>query len=1132
MSNSQLGSATESFLLLPKLKKGESNVKNVQAGQWGEQAPGAFQDIAESLDFKSPGEDIKSISSIPSMWARPMVVEMALHQREHKLRSQIVTQWQGMLAAIALSQVRSYPLTTQLLQLEQRNANSQDRFAKSLLELLPAETNCVYKLEPNGKGSANPWRDIYIFLWNNQPVGMTSPSTLVCPAENADWGELEWWSPQDRKLLAPTSKLDSEQRELLGLWLDKLHQALEANGDRQIKQSVSNLRGLIDEFRNSLAAQSNRVKLQLDPKNIFGASASSYGPLEMLGKVIKSQAQTNNVSVVASTKTPAQEAIVIDPDIANQWKINPLGVHVYDTINLGNYQPSDLEQLRRQWRNLVIFTPDDLFLPNFYFIQQEDALPGALLPETGKLLYYDNALITPLLPISNRLLEYFTPEELAGTNGSNGIVQFEAIDNNSVKVVLEIPLSGTIPGQTQTYRAAKVYAIEADNSVPLHAFSALPVLLIWPYFKAQGWQEYYLLYSDGGQGSKTFNIELPSSADSHEFTRLEEGIFDQITFQQNIAQMAEFPEFISCTTVDGSSAGLMLVKSPPPRGVSNKSQWAVGVDFGTSFTNVYANNNDQPRRLELDSLCLNITQSLPREKIFTLDEYFMREELPNIMPFASVLTTRDGTDSDRLIIDGRIYVPPSLATDYPYDPTLNWIKTGLKWAEDNVEINRLFLKHLALEITAQAVNRNINEIDWRISYPSAFSEIKKSIYIEEWREIIGELAASTGITHQYPEDSAGDITDKYRTESTASAQYFADYEEQDLSCASCIDMGGGTSDISIWQQNQDIQPAQIHRCSVKLAGRDLFSHILSKNKAFLWRQFKFTEYDPKQNDNKASGSIFDSRLDAVLKEKSDEWLSIKAKIAGKPEFQELIQIMAIGISGLYYYLGIILNVLDQEQKYTRKEITPVYLGGNGSRLLNWLANGRYWNSTAQMNQFFSRMIAQGSGFADIGVPTRLSQNPKEEVACGLVMSTIKLSGMDGRVADPLIAGEDYRISGNVMDGYSRLIMPEKIAEFAMPEKLKQIPLFLYEFHEALRDLNIEVVKPLSEDFYKPSKDFADNEKLWRNAQRRMSRYASVMTQGKTRQKEIELEPPFILALKGLIDVLAERWAEKWKNAGS
>jgi hypothetical protein len=49
----------------------------------------------------------------------------------------------------------------------------------------------------------------------------------------------------------------------------------------------------------------------------------------------------------------------------------------------------------------------------------------------------------------------------------------------------------------------------------------------------------------------------------------------------------------------------------------------------------------------------------------------------------------------------------------------SWIETDLKW--ENLTLNRLFLKHLALHISALAAKNGVKQIQWSISYPSAFS---------------------------------------------------------------------------------------------------------------------------------------------------------------------------------------------------------------------------------------------------------------------------------------------------------------------------------------------------------------------------------------------------------------------------
>ncbi|NEP83596.1 MAG: hypothetical protein F6K39_38985, partial [Okeania sp. SIO3B3] len=101
-------------LVLPKLKRDSDVRASDTPGKWDAQQKKAFQDVASSLDYKAPGA-VKSVSSVPTMWARPLSMEMALHNPYYPIRAEMVQQWQGMLAALALAEVRRFPITAQFL---------------------------------------------------------------------------------------------------------------------------------------------------------------------------------------------------------------------------------------------------------------------------------------------------------------------------------------------------------------------------------------------------------------------------------------------------------------------------------------------------------------------------------------------------------------------------------------------------------------------------------------------------------------------------------------------------------------------------------------------------------------------------------------------------------------------------------------------------------------------------------------------------------------------------------------------------------------------------------------------------------------------------------------------------------
>ncbi|MFM7370972.1 MAG: hypothetical protein ACKO2Z_24930, partial [Sphaerospermopsis kisseleviana] len=139
----------------------------------------------------------------------------------------------------------------------------------------------------------------------------------------------------------------------------------------------------------------------------------------------------------------------------------------------------------------------DLFLPELKFIDQEGILPGALLPEGTQSLVFKNRNITPLIPVNPILLNYFTPEDLTKK------IKLQLINNGAggsqVRVSLTLPLSGVKGGKVQQiFLLTKDYPLLEENII-----YEVPVLEVWPDFRAKGWQEYYGFYYDAEYGEET-----------------------------------------------------------------------------------------------------------------------------------------------------------------------------------------------------------------------------------------------------------------------------------------------------------------------------------------------------------------------------------------------------------------------------------------------------------------------------------------------------------------------------------------------------------------------------------------------------------------------------------------------------
>ena len=418
-----------------------------------------------------------------------------------------------------------------------------------------------------------------------------------------------------------------------------------------------------------------------------------------------------------------------------------------------------------------------------------------------------------------------------------------------------------------------------------------------------------------------------------------------------------------------------------------------------------------------------------------------------------------------------------------------------------------------MHISAIAVSKGIREIQWSLSYPSAFSRGDRRRYSRTWQEITDKFNETTGIKHSCP---GKDDLDYFRTESLAFAQYFADKEEYNLVRSTCIDIGGGTSDISIWENNE-----LVHQCSVRLAGRQLVSQFFEVNTNFLCKSFGENSKDWKD----LKQDRFYAKFDNLLRHRGEQWLKDKIKNFDRDtEFQNLVRLITLGTAGLYYYVGILLKVLHEEDKYSAEEITPTYVGGNGSRLLNWLDSSGEFDKGSEVNELFSYMLSRGSDFEDTEELTRLSQKPKDEVACGLVLAETSLKGLTRRQKDPLIAGEVCEINGEQIEYDERLEWGDTIRDFKIPN-LDQLFTFVDEFNLGIQELDLEDLKPMPQHQRGTGLEPGYKDKLYRSTRRELD--AMLLKEFKNGSAEdIRPDAPFILGLKALLRVLAKEWAGK------
>ena len=124
------------------------------------------------------------------MWARPLLFEIALYDKDHPMHDCVVGEWRGLLAMLALKEQRKFPLETKLITIPDGGDGQTPEFLQALRKLLPQRT-----LDAAG----TTWDKLYLILFKGNPIGITSPTTLVCTSidyiQHISVNDVPWYAP-------------------------------------------------------------------------------------------------------------------------------------------------------------------------------------------------------------------------------------------------------------------------------------------------------------------------------------------------------------------------------------------------------------------------------------------------------------------------------------------------------------------------------------------------------------------------------------------------------------------------------------------------------------------------------------------------------------------------------------------------------------------------------------------------------------------------------------------------------------------------------------------------------------------------------------------------------------------------
>ncbi len=935
------------FPLLPPLKKdGDGLAVLPRTGTWEQVFDVALKNIADNLQVTKIDGKFIDIDSIPSMWARPLLFEIALYDKAHPMHECVVGEWRGLLAMLALKEQRKFRLETKLITIPDGNDGKPPEFLQALNRLLPQRT-----LDDAG----TTWDKLYLILFKDNPIGITSPTTLVCTSidyiKHITVNDVHWYDPPF--LCDPIPHLNDGEKTSVAGWLNDFH-----------KNTITPL-------------PDSPIKANLAPRILDF--------IKDLGGAPDGQAK------LAGT---------------------PLGMAV------GIFTGMDYP-----------IAPKEYFTEKLYVINQQTAYikENILSPKGSTNLRLNGDDVTPILPIRKEMLNEFSVDDLQKR------ISFVTTPNG-----IKVDLQYLSPGDGKNILISKEYVKQSDGDDKLFKNPEIvvieqpPVLEVWPNINSSDWKTYFTYFTKAGQN--TFDAEPIYEKD-------EALVSCYLEKDTEIAKTSAFPQAMICTykdhqAIDSEEAGILLISpKDAPQGVTT---WNIGIDFGTSGTTVYKQDPtiNELEPISFENHLFQITNSRSRFKVY--EQFFSSrlEETPFFSLFQQHPDSRKKSQSgERLepMLDGRIY----FVEDYKLKEN---VVSNLKWSPDPEDRIRTqtFIEQICLQCAAEALHNEVNLINWHFSYPLAFSQKDKAAFNTICTNATNACEEKTGIQN-------GNVN--FESESITTAKYFAGKFGGFADGAVCIDIGGETSDISIWQDN-----TLCWQTSIRFAGRHIFLDLLKHMPEFL-KNFDVPDADIKILKEVSNSDKFYSQADTWI----DAWINdsidgLKDKFAiygGRIEGTPFIPLIALGISGLLYYVGLILNCLIENKDF-KPTMPNVYIGGNGARILHWLANGDF-TLNPENSKYLKKIILLASGCDRNAIfDLQITPEPKHEAAAGLIDDRTQL----------VITTEDYGIlAGEDFEDFSwtTIITAENLGKSQNLEKnleqsgdkLSQIENLIKIFNEGL-----------------------------------------------------------------------------------
>ena len=1140
--------------LLPPMDDDKNQIASPNtSGEWVKDDYTLLARIRDGLKNITIEEQVEDIISVPDVWARVAIVKNALGDKNHPLHIQVKGEWRGLLAAFALmpyhkKNIETVPVNFDELKLDpMKGANKEESSDGNFIQVISSVT--LGGVISQGQN----WNEIGIIKMENKPIGLLVPNTIVSPAKfygNSISAGIDWF--QGGRFIDPceAANVQPEQFMVLIKFIDELSKGLD-----QIPVSDTNYYNIIRESLDSFKIDcQNRVDTNLagdvDIAGYKKYNISLRFPQQPIYPLLQNiyEYDTGGKVAYSTLLKPREELnntisgiILIDPDIPygigkSASDIRVWNANTIETITNDKKIKANVEKEITNEGYMYLY-PEELFTKKLCLLYGDD-----------KIVDHGDQISRPyLLPFNPIILTFLTPSQIRNN--------FQIMDNgDSFSVSLKLTLHNHL-GEKVNYDIRKEYGmndVEDQKSLPVSSF-------IWPNFVHPSWKQYFLFYSTNPNTSiaprTIFSIqgltkqlqELKNTRENINYLNTLKDksvqltnrlpIFELATTITELHMMESPPEAIFCDSKEDSmefipsqdreSIGLALTRRPEEVSLNN-SRMGFGIDFGTTNTNAYMQSEGgSPKVVNFSNRIYSpFTHDVHAENlVYTLRDFLPDKQIN--LPFLTIARDRNiSLEKDEIQIplpvwSALIYYVGNIndALADIVDDKKRPLHFNLKWSKtpEDRERVKLFLSQVALQCLAEGLANGVDpsRISWNFSYPESFSPAQ----LQDFKDIF--KVSLYAALQPFDRDITSQISPFYKSESLSSALYFADNKSAPFTeSVITIDIGGHTSDISIWQDRK-----LLWRNSMQIAGRHILINFLNENPSFIDVLAKnnknmkdaYENYLVKIVDTRDKIAIRNAIEVIVNSADFDTAIRNEFLIVGGDNLgQKLRLISNLALSGILFYTGQIIDYLTEKMKLydpNHSEEVHVCLGGRASLLYKVLL-------TRDIDKDgLSNLLSQSSnGKVKAGnIVFNFTDDPKHEVSHGLLVEAKGMSDFDlSKRCFDLLLGEDVEVERVVIDAQT------SVNNLDIEKQLRIIDLKNFKkFHDVARDcLGISVELNRKNESGISAK--VNTELVNSQADALEAKKQGVdLDSTDVKAESARIEPPFIVALKEILERISK-----------